>query len=481
MDESAVRAVHRGDVSRTSLKEDAGAEGFPRTAGDRAHRLIRAHENLEALIAFYLDGVAHAMSGAEAPEVEGNVADVTVKYPHGRPVRGIERLMRDHELDPGEWDVDSLTVNEWPTTIGSDDGVIYVNNYQAKARLTRIERQPQFPEPKQVHAQAPPVDPPAVEVGESPKPDSWDTALLWSDPHYGFNRDERTGDLIPVHDRHAIDLVKQVAALADIDRVCLLGDGVDAPSISDYQTEPDVWRTLQPSYFELDYDWAQIRHAAQPEQEDYIEGNHDERIRERLLDGASEMYQLHDVQAIRDDRPPQLSLRSLLKLEQKGVTWHGDYPDSEVRLNAGLSLAHDWGSLGSKSGHTAYKTLRDQKGEISRVQGHGHRHEEAWFTNWEGQTAKEYMFLMLGCLSRLDGIVEGVKARQNWQHSFALAHYDPGGWQHTIEPIKVYASRSGGDHRECYFRGCRLRSRAPDLERLSEETGIRYTRSPMPA
>jgi len=122
LDEQTIRSAHRGEVSRSSLKSLAQEKGFPQTAGKSAHRLIRAHENLEAFIAFYCDGVSHAMDAADAPEVEGNVANVTVKYPHGRPVRGLERLMRDHEMAPEEWEVDSMTVNEWPTTMGGDEG-----------------------------------------------------------------------------------------------------------------------------------------------------------------------------------------------------------------------------------------------------------------------------------------------------------------------------------------------------------------------
>jgi hypothetical protein len=320
---------------------------------------------------------------------------------------------------------------------------------------------------------------PEVEVGSEPCPDAWRTALCFSDTHHGFRREEKTGDLMPTHDRHAIDLVAQVAALADIDEVNLLGDGMDCPEISDYPTPPDLRRTLQPSLLELDFDLARIRHAAQPETTRYLEGNHEERLREAIIDQAEPLYGIKDVGAVREDRPPQLSFRALLRLEEKGIEWVGDYPDEEVRLNGGLSLAHDWGSLGSKSGHTVYKMLRDQSGEISRVQGHGHRHEQAWYTNWEGQNAKEYMGMMLGCLSRLDGVVEGTRKRQNWQQSFCLLHYDPGGWHHTVEPVKVYKARQGGDHRECYFRGQRLRSRdrEEDLKTLSNQTDWRFTRT----
>jgi len=486
LSEETIRAVHAGDMTRDELSEIGEEEGFGASAGVYTHKWIRGHKTPQVLIDVYVRQNRHTETGADSPavrKIEGNVveADLDVLYPHGEPmVRKAELMERLglNELDEEEWEIEGGRIGQWggQMKVGEkgDESLVYTNQYKGEVRFQRKERQPQFPEPQEVHVHLPPAG--LANETDTMRPDGWETALLYTDPHYGFRRIERTGDLIPVHDRHAIDLVKQVAQRADIDRVCCLGDMIDAPAISDYTGTPDLTRTLQPSLLEASYDIGQIRHAAEPEAFDWIEGNHDERVRETLLDSAPELYGIRDVDAIKENRPPQLSLRSLMRLDEKGVTWHGDYPDSELRLNSGLSLAHDW-TLGSRSGQTTYKMLRDQHGEISRIQGHGHRHERADFTNWEGQDAREYFAAMLGCLSRLDGVVEGVKARQNWQQSFALAHYDPSGWQHVLEPVKVYSARKGDRRRECWFRGDRLRSRAPDLEALSEATGWRFTLS----
>jgi len=475
LDEQTIRSVHRGEVSRSSLKSLAQEKGFPQTAGKSAHRLIRAYEDIDSFIGFHKYGRSYAGELGVDVDADLNHARVSVYYPNGRPSTSVEDLIEDRGLDLEGFEVASQKHNEWTVSSREDHGWETKRNHQVDVRLTRKKRKPEFPEPQPVHVEAPAVEPPDVEVGDSPKPEGWRTALLITDTHHGFRRHEATGDLHPLHDRHAIDLVKQVAGLANINEVNHLGDGIDAPSISAYDNAPDLRRTLQPSLLELDYDLTQIRHAAQPDTVRYLEGNHCERIREKLLEEAEELYGLKDVDAVRENRPPQLSLRSLLRFEQKGIEWVGDYPDSEIMLNEGVSIAHDY-ELGSKSGHTVYKVLRDNHGEISRIQGHGHRHERAFYTNWEGQTAKEYWAAMLGCLCRLDGIVEGVKARQNWQQSFALLHYDPNGWAHTFEPIKVYPSRTGSKRkRECYFRGCRLRSRDPDLEALSGQTNWRFT------
>jgi len=143
LSEETIRAVHAGDMTRDELSEIGEEEGFGASAGVYAHKWIRGHENVEFLVAAYVDGVAHSMNGAESPEVDGNRAEVTVRYPHGRPVRGVEKLMRDHGMAPGQWEIESVTVNEWPTTMSDDSGmgdVIYVNNFQAKARLSKKTR-----------------------------------------------------------------------------------------------------------------------------------------------------------------------------------------------------------------------------------------------------------------------------------------------------------------------------------------------------
>lgn len=248
LDEETVRAVHAGEITRDVLSHTAEEEGFSKTTGRRAHRHIRAYENIEAYIAFHLDGVAHAMDAADAPEVTGNVADVTVKYPHGRPVRGIERLMRDHEMAPDEWEIESVTVNEWPTTIAGDDGVIYVNNFQAKARLSRKERQPQYERVQPVSVDAPP--PPDVESMSKRRPDGWKTALIVMDRQTGHRRDEQSWTYQTIHDREAIDLAVQVAALAQPEVIVDVGDVLDFAGVSSYVGTPDLKRSLQPAICE---------------------------------------------------------------------------------------------------------------------------------------------------------------------------------------------------------------------------------------
>ena len=297
LDAETVRQVHSGDVTRTVLSHMADEAGFPQTAGENAHRLIRAHKkNLEAFIAFYLDGVSHAMDAADAPEVEGNVANVTVRYPHGRPVRGLDQLMREHGEDPGEWEVESLEVNEWPTTMSGDSGPIYVNNFQAKARLSRKTREPQYKRVQPVSVDAP--EPPDVQPLEKRRPDGWQTALVLMDRQTGHRRSQQSWTYETIHDREAVDLAVQVAALAKPEVIVDVGDVLDFAGVSSYTGTPDLKRSLQPAICEAAYDNARLRGAAEAEAFHILEGNHDERLNEKLLEDAQEMYQLREAEAL---------------------------------------------------------------------------------------------------------------------------------------------------------------------------------------
>ena len=471
LDEQTIRDVHAGEIYRSVLSNTAEEMGFPPSAGEYAHRLIRAHENVEALIAFYKHGVSHAMDAAESPEVDGNLADVAIKYPHGRPVRGLDRLMRDHGEDPGEWEVESVTVNEWPTTMGSDEGVIYVNNFQAKARLSRKTREPQYERVQPVSVEAP--DPPDVDPLERRRPKGWKTALVVMDRQTGHRRDQQSWTYSTIHDREAVDLAVQVAALSKPEVVVDVGDILDFAGVSSYVGTPDLKRSLQPAICEAAFDNARLRSAAEADEMHILEGNHDERLNEKLLEDAQEMYQLREAEAQMSGGPPAMSVPALLNLEEAGIKWHGGYPDNQLLLNDGLSIEHG-STAKSDSGGTVRYMLKYEASDYSRIIGHIHRHEIAWTTTWKGTERRELCAASGGCLCRVDeGAVPGVKGKQNWQQGLILAHYDPNGWEHVLEPVRIWPS--GERPSECWFRGHRLRADPPSAEELSHKTGFDFT------
>lgn len=61
MDESA---VHAGDVTRAELKDQAEEKGHSRTAGERAHRFIHAHQSPKPVIRDYVEGAKGSPASA---------------------------------------------------------------------------------------------------------------------------------------------------------------------------------------------------------------------------------------------------------------------------------------------------------------------------------------------------------------------------------------------------------------------------------
>jgi hypothetical protein len=470
LNDELIRSVHNNEVTRDKLKEKAVKEGYNKTTGKDAHRLIRAHDNIEAFIAFYVDGVAYAKDAYDSPEIDGNVANVTVKYPHGRPVKGIDELLEDHNEDADDWEVQSFTANEWPTTIGTkNDNVIYVNNFQAKARLEKKEREPKYERVKPVKINTPKS--PEINPVDKQRPDDWKTALVLMDRQVGHKRDQGSWTYEPIHDREAIDLAVKLSGLVEPEVIVDVGDLLDFAGISPFVETPELNQALQPALCEVAYDNSRLISCADPDEFHILEGNHDKRLKKKLIDDAEEMYQVKDIESQKDNGPPAMSIPKLLSFDDMGITWHDGYPDNEFFLNDGISIQHG-DTAKSDSGDTVKYKLKYETTDYSKIFGHIHRFEQAYKTIWKGNERKEVVSASGGCLCSVDGGVPGNKDKQNWQQGVIVVHYDPDGWDHIVEPIKI---RKQGDKKVCRYAGKKLISDPPSSEELTEQTGFNFS------
>jgi len=294
------------------------------------------------------------------------------------------------------------------------------------------------------------------------------------DRQTGHRRDDQSWTYETIHDREAIDLAVQVAALAKPEVVVDVGDVLDFAGVSSYVGTPDLKRSLQPAICEAAHDNARLRAAAEAEEMHILEGNHDERLNEKLLEDAQEMYQLREAEAQMNGGPPAMSVPALLNLDDAGIEWHEGYPDNELLLNDGLAIEHG-DTAKSDSGGTVRYMLKYETTDYSRIFGHIHRHEIAWDTTWKGQERRELCAASGGCLCRVDGGVPGVKQRQNWQQGLILCHYDPNGWEHLIEPVRIWPDTGNERASVCWFRGQKLVADPPTPEELSHKTGFDFT------
>ena len=156
-------------------------------------------------------------------------------------------------------------------------------------------------------------------------------------------------------------------------------------------------------------------------QVDYLEGNHEFRLRRYVINNTLENYQLRP--ANRPDDPPALSVENLLGLKGLGIQYHSPYPEGRIWLNDNASVSH--GELiRPKSGATVQAILQNSRS--TEFVGHVHRAESAFKTVHPRKGAVTYGAVSLGTIARVDGYVPANKMRQNWQQGFGDVHYEAG-------------------------------------------------------
>lgn len=271
-----------------------------------------------------------------------------------------DRMLRERGLDPEDWYIDSITVNEWEGMEASntdpDTGLRYNNKatlYQTKFTAKR----------KQPYAGLMP-----------PRTDGWTAPARYKQPSTEPQLVVICGDQhAPFHDKHLHDLFQQWLGYNLPDRGVVLGDLGDFPDISRHRQDPEnqafAQECLQSSYdvfrdyvrASLDTEW------------DYLIGNHDVRIRNYCIENAPRIYGLRTVDT--DDSPGEAihTMSHLMRLDELGVNLvdaHGSYEWGQVELSEHLAVRHGW--LARKgSGATALATLNETG--YSVIMGHTHR------------------------------------------------------------------------------------------------------------
>jgi hypothetical protein len=153
--------------------------------------------------------------------------------------------------------------------------------------------------------------------------------------------------------------------------------------------------------------------------------------------------------------PAALTPKRLLALDKLAIEWVGEYPDGEDWLNDDLRLVH--GDI-AKSTPGATARYYTDKRDVSTIYGHIHRREMVARTVYRRGQVQTITALCPGCLCRVDGVVPGKKAKQNWQQGLAIVDYDE--QRHTAYPVEI---RDG----VCLWDGKRIegRDRLADLRR----------------
>jgi len=182
---------------------------------------------------------------------------------------------------------------------------------------------------------------------------------------------------IPFHDvalhRHSCAYVRE----RQPNRIVLLGDIIDFPSISRFARNPyhhaEVQKSLDVAYGVI----ADLRDAAPSAEIVFLPGNHEERLQRYIIQNASELHGVHRVGEI----TPVLSIQHLLRLDDLAVTWvsddFGEWPQSRLLLSPYFAATHGW-IVRRGAGNSARATLEKMGHAV--IMGHVHTGAIIWRT-----------------------------------------------------------------------------------------------------
>jgi len=330
-------------------------------------------------------------------------------------------------------------VNLWQGFMKGEDGTPEVVD------LVGVQLSPHWAEGPQW-----PVVAPAAPVNAKPRavpakrPVGVQTIFIAPDPQVGFRRYE-DGTLDPFHDERAIDVHLQILRDAKPTSIINLGDTCDFPEWSSkFLVSPEFVLTTQPTLDRTHRYLAEQLTEAPADCESFmLEGNHDNRLPIAITKNAMAALRLRKANC--PDDWPVLSLQSLLRLDELGVTYVDGYPAGRVKLAQGFGHQSP---LYAIHGERLTVSAVAKNERQSYVQGHIHRiqdHFETYEVDGEPVIVNVWS---CGTLARVDGSIPStkggtdikgrpVKRWENWTQGVGIVNVMPdGSWEKEIIPIR---------------------------------------------
>lgn len=315
-------------------------------------------------------------------------------------------------LDADEWVITDVTVNKYSMMAGKSQNNECVWMYQLKVRCAR--RVPyDFLLPAVESAYVAPRTPVYT----------WDNARL-----VAVMGDQQCPHLDPYLHEKACQFIES----NQVDELVLTGDGLDFGDISRHSDNPEWDAVAQASINSCYATYRDYRRANEQMPIVKLLGNHDERIRARLLQFFTRLYDLRPAWLEGEDEPRRVwDVHNLLRLDDLNIDLvdpQGGYAHAQYELSHELAVRHGW--IARKgAGASALATLNALGYSI--FVGHTHRQALVHKTmhRINGYTAT-LVAVETGCMCQIkDGL--GYTVAPDWQQGFATAIVWPDG---TFKP-----------------------------------------------
>lgn len=292
--------------------------------------------------------------------------------------------------------------------------------------------------------------------------DGLKTAVVLPDMQMGYfhSGDPRNPQLEPIHDERAIQIALSIIKEQQPDLIVFLGDNLDLAEFGKYRQYPQFAGTTQASVDRMSALVAEIRSLVPNARMVWLEGNHEVRLTNTVIDNAKAAYLLRKAGAgFRE--APVLSVPNLLRLDEYGCEYVSGYPGGEFRITKWLTTIH--GKYAKSDSVTALTYLK--KGWDSVIAGHCHRIERVDMTRDTPKGPRTRVASSPGCLCRIDGMVPStnggmdifgrpVKLAENWQQGLMVVDYDDTGW-FSLDQVTIWTGKA-------VWRGKEYTSELPD-------------------
>lgn len=342
-------------------------------------------------------------------------------------------------VDANPEDVVGLRVSQYQTVTKDAAGEAHVHDlYAVKLLVKTKEVTPGWPVVQ-------PVTPSIVQAVRSTarRPSHADqVAVIIPDPQFGFRFYIDSGEFDPFHDEAALNVALQIIRDVQPDLVLCLGDFLDLPAFGKYEQEQAFAATTQKSVDRGHRFLAQIRAAAPNAKIVVLEGNHDRRLQNMIVNNAKAAFGLQ-----RAGDPtgwPVLSVPYLCAFDSIDAEYIQGYPAGAYWINDNLRAIH--GTKVRSNASTAAAVVKDD--DVSTLFGHIHRIETEYLTRQNRSGGKILVAHTPGCLCRTDGAVPSVKGStdllgrpvesyENWQQGLSLVRYGTGNSGFAIESLFI--------------------------------------------